>query len=181
MANTFLKSVVNFTKNVKTTGALYQTSKKIEKEICRKINPETKIVVEFGTGLGNITQRILQQLPPDGILYSFEVNPDFVKDVKKMITDERLCLINDGAQNFSKYIDKEVDCIISSIPFTLIPKQLGVEIIQKSYAVLKPGSFFSQVLYSSFHKKKFQKVFDNMEIIRVPSVPAGYVHHCQKL
>jgi len=78
MANTFFKSVVDFTKNVKTTGALYQTSKQIEKEICSKIDQNTKVVVEFGTGLGNITQRILDKLPADGKLYSFEVKAEFL-------------------------------------------------------------------------------------------------------
>jgi phospholipid N-methyltransferase len=181
MSNTFLKSVIGFTKNVKTTGALYQTSKKIEKEVCSKINKDTKIVIEFGTGLGNITQRILQQLPPDGKLYSFEVNDDFIKDVKKNIKDDRLVIINDGAQNFPKYVAEEVDCIISSIPFTLLPKEVLTEVLQNSYRALRPNHFMSQVLYSSFHKKKFKSVFEDVKIVTVPSVPVGFVHHCQKL
>ena len=180
MANTFLKSVIDFTKNVKTTGALYQTSKKIEKEICSKINTDTKIVVEFGTGLGNITQRILDQLPSDGKLNSFEVNGEFLEDVGKIIKDDRLILVNDGAQNFKKYVVEEVDCFISSIPVTLIPKEVVKEVIQLSYDALKPGHFFCQVLYSPFHKKKFSAVFDELDIKRVPSVPVGFVHHCLK-
>lgn len=181
MANTFLKSVVDFTKNVKTTGALYQTSKQIEKEICSKINQDTKVVVEFGTGLGNITQRILDLLPPDGKLYSFEVKAEFLEDVKNLIDDERLILINDGAQNFEQYVKEEVDCFISSIPVTLIPKEIVKEVIQKSYAALKSGSYFCQVLYSPFHKKKFSAVFDEVIIKRAASVPLGFIHHCRKI
>lgn len=181
MANTFLKSVIDFTKNVKTTGALYQTSKQIEKEICSKINQDTKVVVEFGTGLGNITQRILNQLPPDGKLYSFEVNGDFLEDVKDIIKDERLVLINDGAQNFDKYVvEAEVDCFISSIPVTLIPKEVVMEVLQKSYKALRAGNFFCQVLYSPFHKKKFSAIFDEVKIKRAASVPIGFIHHCRK-
>lgn len=178
--NTFLKSVIDFTKNVKTTGALYQTSKQIEKEICSKVSTDTKVVVEFGTGLGNITQRILDQLPPDGKLYSFEVNPDFLKDVELLITDDRLVLINDGAQNFEQYVKEEVDCFVSSIPVTLIPKQIVEEVIQKSYNALKPGHYFCQILYSPFHKKKFSSVFEEVKIKKAASIPLGFVHHCLK-
>lgn len=181
MANTFLKSVIDFTKNVKTTGALYQTSKQIEKEICSKINENTKIIVEFGTGLGNITQRILDKMPADGKLYSFEVNAAFLEDVKELIQDDRLILINDGAQHFEKYITEEVDCFISSIPVTLIPKEVVKSVIQKSYDALKTGNYFCQVLYSPFHKKKFSAIFEEVNIEKAASVPVGFIHHCRKI
>jgi len=181
MANTFLKSVIDFTKNVKTTGALYQTSKQIEKEICSKINTDTKIVVEFGTGLGNITKRILDQMPADGKLYSFEVNAEFLEDVKELLQDDRLVLINDSAQHFEKYVKEEVDCFISSIPVTLIPKEVVKSVIQKSYDALKIGNYFCQVLYSPFHKKKFSAVFEEVKIETVASVPVGFIHHCRKM
>ncbi|MEM1121111.1 MAG: hypothetical protein AAGJ18_11735 [Bacteroidota bacterium] len=180
MANTFLKSVVDFTKNVKTTGALYQTSKHIEKEICSKIDNNTKVVVEFGTGLGNITQRILDQLPADGKLYSFEVKAEFLEDVKKIIKDDRLVLVNDGAQNFDQYVQEEVDCFISSIPVTLIPKEVVMLALEKSYKALKSEHYFCQVLYSPFHKKKFSAVFDEVNIKTAASVPLGFIHHCWK-
>ena len=181
MTNTFFKSVIDFTKNVKTTGALYQTSKQIEKEICSKINTETKVIIEFGTGLGNITQRILDQMPADGKLYSFEVNGEFLEDVKDLIQDDRLILINDGAQNFEKYVSEEVDCFISSIPVTLIPKEIVKSVIQKSYDALKTGNYFCQVLYSPFHKKKFSAVFEEVKIEKAASVPIGFIHHCRKI
>jgi len=181
MAKTFFKSVVDFTKNVKTTGALYQTSKQIEKEICSKIDQDTKVVVEFGTGLGNITQRILDRLPADGKLYSFEVKAEFLADVKDLIKDDRLVLINDGAQNFDNYVKEEVDCFISSIPVTLIPKEVVMSALEKSYAALKTGNYFCQVLYSPFHKKKFSAVFDEVNIKTAASVPLGFIHHCRKI
>ncbi len=180
MENTFLKTVINFTKNIKTTGAFYKTSKKVEREICSKIDENSKIVIEFGTGFGNITKRLLSRLPADAKLYSFEVNSEFVEDVQQLIKDDRLILINDGAQNFPLYVPEEVDCIVSSIPLTIIPKEVGKDIIKKGYAALKEGQYFSQVLYSKFHKKKFETIFDEVEIIKVDNVPTGFVHHCRK-
>ena len=156
MENTFLKTVINFTKNIKTTGAFYKTSKKVEREICSNIDKNCKVVVEFGTGFGNITKRILSHLPPDAKLYSFEVNPDFVEDVQQLIKDERLILINDGAQNFPLHVKEKVDCIISSIPLTIIPKEIGKDIIRKGYNALKDGKYLSQILYSKFHKRNLK-------------------------
>ena len=168
MANTFFKSVVDFTKNVKTTGALYQTSKQIEKEICSKIDHDTKVVVEFGTGLGNITQRILDNLPPDGKLYSFEVKAEFLEDVKALIQDDRLVLINDGAQNFDKYVKEEVDCFISSIPVTLIPKEVVMLALEKSYVALKTGKYFAKYCIRHFTKRNLVQYLTRWRLSEQP-------------
>jgi len=65
MKNNFFKTFLNFTKNLKTTGAVYKTNKKVEQEVCSKIDNTSKVVIEFGTGYGNITQEILKRMPKD--------------------------------------------------------------------------------------------------------------------
>ena len=181
MKNKFLKTFINFTKNLKTTGAVYKTNKKVENDLCSKINEDCKVVVEYGTGYGNITQEILKRLPADGKLYTFEVNEEFVETVRNTIKDPRLVVINDSAENFGKYIEGNIDCAISTIPFTLIPKEIGIEIIELTYKALNPNRYFCQALYSKFHFKKFETIFDQCTTSTVlDNIPPAHIYYCKK-
>ena len=179
--STKLKTTLAFTKNLLTTGAFTETSKNVEKEITRFISLDTsKLVVEFGMGHGNLTREILKNMCPESKLISFEVNKDFCSYVGDTISDNRLTIINDSAVNFSKYLDEKVDNFISSIPFSFLTKEETSIILNAAYTSLKSNSYFSQVLYTRFNFKKFQKIFDDNEIINLGSFPTEYIYHCRK-
>ena len=177
-----LKTTLAFTKNLLTTGAFTETSKNVEIEITKFIDSHSsKLVVEFGMGHGNLTNEILKNMPVDSQLLAFEVNSDFCKHVKDYIKDERLHIINDSAVNFKKYINNQpVDNFISSIPFSFLSKEDTFIILNEAYKSLRNNSYFSQVLYTKFNFKKFQKIFDENEIINLGSFPTEYIYHCKK-
>jgi len=65
MKNNKLKTAIHLAKNIRTTGALYQTSKKVEREIGAKLtDKDNQIFVEFGLGHGNITEAVLSRIAP---------------------------------------------------------------------------------------------------------------------
>lgn len=179
--NQKLKTRLEFAKNLFVTGAISETSRKVELEICSNI-PKDKdvIVVEFGMGHGNITREILNSISLNSKLYSFEVNERFCEHVKSTILDDRLVIINDGAENMTKHINQPVHSVISSIPFTFFSKEKGIGIIQDSYDLLVSNGYYSQVLYTKFNFKKFQMIFDKCEILECPNLPTEYIYHCQK-
>ena len=176
-----LKTSFEFSKNLFTTGAITETSRRVEVEITKYI-PENRdvIVLEFGMGHGNITQTILNKITPNSKLYSFEVKQDFCEHVDNLIQDSRLKIINDGAENMKKYITQNVDSVISSIPFTFFSNEKGMGIIKDAYDVLGEGSYYNQVLYTKFNFKKFQKIFDDCELIKFNNLPPEYIYHCLK-
>ncbi|MCP9200875.1 hypothetical protein MKO06_13220 [Gramella sp. GC03-9] len=177
-----LKTSIQFSKNLFVTGAIKETSRRVESEICRYIPKEKDVVVvEFGMGHGNITKAILTNLSPNSRLYSFEVNGDFCEHVRQSITDPRLVIINDGAENLSKHLDIKIDSVISSIPFSFFSREMGLGIIQDDYTALNDECFYSQVLYTKFNFRKFQMVFDVCEIERFSGLPTEYIYHCKKL
>lgn len=177
---TKLKTFLNFTKNIKTTGAVYKTSKGVEKEITSKLNEQSKIVIEFGMGYGNITTQILKRLPPDAKLYSFEVNEEFCETVRETIKDNRLQIINDSAENFKKYIDQPIDNIVSSIPITIIPNEVVFDILSQAKNSLTEDGNYSQILYSKLSDKNLRKVFDSIDIKTIPiNIPPAFIYHCK--
>lgn len=181
--NQKLKTALAFTKNVFVTGALFETSKKVEKEICKHINKEKDIiVVEYGMGHGNITREILNNISPNSKLYSFEVNKDFCEHVKKTIQDDRLTIINDSAQNVRKYFGMDkVDNVIASIPFSLYSEDKKHSIIVYAHDILDHEGFYSQVSYTQSNFKKFERVFQECELIKLGGFPTEYIYHSQKV
>lgn len=181
MIGRFFKTFYDFTRNLRTTGAVYETSHAAEREICSKLNGQTQVVLEFGAGHGNITREILKRLDDDVRLIAFEVNPEFCKIIQERIDDRRLLVVNDSASNFQRYVTVPVDAIISSIPLTLISKQTGIDIISNSYQALRKGGYFSQVLYSRWHLSKFKRFFQRCSYVLLPNLPPEFVYHCQKV
>lgn len=177
-----LKTAIAFTKNVFTTGALSETSRKVEIEICRHLPKDKDItVVEFGMGHGNLTREILNVISPNSKLYTFEVNKEFCDHVRKSLPDTRLTIINDGAENLTSHVTVPIQGVIASIPFSFFSEEKGLEIIQSAYDQLDTGCFYSQVLYTKFNFKKFQKIFDASELKKLSYFPPEYIYHCQKL
>ena len=176
-----LKTSIAFTKNLFVTGAITETSRNTEIEICKFIpKGENKIIVEFGMGHGNITKEILNNISLTSKLYSFEVNKSFCKQVENEISDNRLIIINDGAENIKNYINESVDAVIGSIPFSFFSKEKGIGIIQDSYDKLVNNAYFSQVLYTKYNFKKFQQIFNECSIKSIKNTPTEYVYHCKK-
>ena|SRR5687767_1103533 len=176
-----LATSFHYIKNILTTGAVGQTSRQVELEICSHLPHEGKrIIVEYGMGLGNITLEVLNQISPESTLYAFEVNKEFCEKARKSIDDPRLIIINSGAETLTDHIHTPVDGFISSIPFSFFSKEMSDQIIQSSYDLLKDGSYFSQVLLTKFNFKKFTKIFDDCELIRLGNVPVEFVYHCRK-
>lgn len=179
--NQKLKTALKFTKNFFATGAFVETNSKVETEICKYLpKEENTIVVEFGMGHGNITQEILNTISPSSKLYAFEVNSDFCKHVEQTINDDRLTIINDGAENLKKYITEDVHGFVSSIPFSFISKNKGEQIINDAHELLVNEAFFHQVLLTKFNFKKFQKVFAEAQLLKLKSFPTYYIYHCRK-
>ncbi|MCH2044748.1 MAG: methyltransferase [Saprospiraceae bacterium] len=172
---------MKFTKNFFVTGAFVETNRKVELEICKHIpKQENATIVEFGMGHGNITQEILNTISPTSELYAFEVNREFCEHVQQTIKDERLNIINDGAENLTTHVSGKIDAVISSIPFSFFSKQKGKQIIQTAHDALKNEAYFSQVLLTKFNFKKFQQIFSECQLLKIPTFPVYYIYHCQK-
>jgi phospholipid N-methyltransferase len=180
--NQKLKTSLAFAKNLLVTGAILETSRQVEIDICKHISKEdNKVIVEFGMGHGNITQEILNTIAPTSKLYAFEVKESFCNHVRKKIVDDRLIIINDSAQNLKKHIKEDVNTVISSIPFSFFSKEKGLAIIQDAYNLLENKGYYSQVLYTKFNFKKFQQIFEHCEMTSNKNLFTEYVYHCKKM
>lgn len=107
--------------NFKEMGTVIRSSPAMCRNMVQYIDSRNDlIIVELGAGDGVITKYILDKMSKDAKLFVFEINPELC-EVIASIKDDRLILINDGAQYMEsillKYEIETVDTIISAIPF----------------------------------------------------------------
>ena len=176
-----MKTSMAFAKNLFVTGAFKETSRNAEVEICKYIpKGDHKVIVELGMGHGNITREILNIISPTSKVYAFEIKKSFCDYVRNTIVDDRLIIVNDGAENIYKHIEEDIDSVIGSIPFSFFSKEKSNEIIQGSYNKLVNNAYYSQVLYTKFNFKKFEQIFNSCFMKKIKSMPTEYVYHCRK-
>jgi phosphatidylethanolamine/phosphatidyl-N-methylethanolamine N-methyltransferase len=176
-----ISKALSYIKNIRTTGAIYESSRFVSRNITHEINlhnPQT--VIELGAGSGNITERILSRLHPDSHLYCFEIEPQFYAKLED-IKDSRFHLIKESAAGVNKYFDaNSVDVIISGLPLSLFDHSDRRQLLNDCYSLLKKGGVYRQFLYS-LQKNYFMPVFDRMETSLEMNLPPAVLYSCYKL
>ena len=148
----------------KTTGAVAVYSQSSIKDMLKHQNRDNiKNIVEFGPGLWNITQYILNQMHPDAQLTCFEINEKDFKQHLDTLQDSRLTIHYTSCEHISDYCqNNSVDLIISTIPLSLIDKNIVDIIINNSYNSLISGWEFITGQYSSYAKQFMTPIFGNI-------------------
>lgn len=127
-------------------GSVWPSSDYLCKRLMRQIDwRSARTIVEFGPGVGTITRHILRNLHPDGTLVAIEKNPELVStlSVKLAAHDRRLKLVEGSAAGVRSILDDlglaATDCIVSGIPFSLIPADEGHRIMEGVRESLGPS------------------------------------------
>lgn len=174
------------------TGAVMPSSRGLANLIVQTADlGKTSVLLEFGTGTGVFTEKILESKPEDCRLIAFEINPEFARitrercpgvDIRGDVAEARHQLNLDGLD--------ECDVIISGLPWAIFSDELQNSLLDATLSVLKPGGKFLTFTYvSSFWLpagKKFKKKLDtNFSAVGKTkvvwkNVPPAFVYHCEK-
>lgn len=182
-----IKFFIEGIKNFKEVGTFSRSSHFVSKTMTKDkyIDFSTaKCIVELGAGDGPITKQILSKMAPDAKLLCFEINDHFFQELtQKFGNDPRITIINDDAKKLGEYIRQagfeEADAVISAIPFVIIPED---DIIKEAHKFLKKGHHYVQLHYSLVARKRYERIFNNVEIDFVMlNVPPAFIHICKKL
>ena len=137
----------NFLQKPKEVGSVIPSSRFLEKQIVRAAEfDKAKVVVELGPGTGGTTKAFLRQLGPDTKLLAIEINSHFVELLGETIPDDRL-LVHEGSATeiekaLAQYELPAPDVILSGIPFSTMPRTLGLDILHSVKRNLAPGGRF---------------------------------------
>lgn len=167
--------------NINTTGAVTFSSKSLVNKMLSFTDlSHAKLVVELGGGNGVITEGILKHLAPDAELLVFEISPSFCEAMKKQFPQPNVKIICDSAENLDSYLHgQKVDYVLSSLPFSLISKDVTDQILKQSKSSLTPQGKFIQICYSYLLKKLFLRYFSKVEAkFTLKNLPPAFVMIC---
>lgn len=137
----------NFFRYPKLLGSLVPSSPFLVKHVLSLVDWErARVVVEYGPGVGTLTQEILKRIRPDATLVAIELNPCFVDFLRHEIADDRLRIVYGSAADVRRILRElnlpHADYIISGIPYTLLPDGVRRVVTRETHHVLHPEGAF---------------------------------------
>jgi phospholipid N-methyltransferase len=149
-------------------GSVIPSSRFLIRRILDRIEwDRVRLVVEYGPGVGSITGEILRRMRKDGTLIAIETNSEFVRFLRESFADERLQVVQGSAADVGEILrdlgHAKATCIISGIPFSMIPPAGREHILWESRAALEPGGAFLVYQFSARVLADLRRVFGEVE------------------
>ena len=138
---------LRFLNQPKRVGSIIPSSAFLERRLVRMGAVwQAHTVVELGPGTGGTTQALLRAMPQDGKLLAIEIDHRLAELVRREIKDPRLIAHCGSAEHIAdalaQYSLPAPDVVISGIPFSTMPRQVGKKILREIRSVLAPGGRF---------------------------------------
>ena len=170
----FLKG---FLERPKQVGSIIPSSRWMERRITRTAElGSARVVIELGPGTGGTTRALLQAMRPDAKLLAIEINPGFCDLLRETIDDRRLIVHEGSAAEISDALTKHEldapDVVLSGIPFSTMPRALGLAILHSVRTSLRPGGRFVAYQFRdvvhTLGKRVFGPASVQLELLNVP-------------
>ena len=175
------------------TGAVAASSQRLSDLITDTAQlSNASVVIEFGSGTGVFTEKILHKISEDTTFFAIELNEHFVKATRSRCPAVQV--YQDCATNAGKYLEahghRYCDCIISGLPWASFKEPLQDKLLDTIIDILKPGGLFLTFAYlqdlllpggSKFKKKlrtKFSKITSTPTIWL--NIPPAFVYCAEK-
>jgi phospholipid N-methyltransferase len=104
------------------------------------------LFVEYGPGVGTFCQPVLDRLRPDATLVVIDTNADFIAYLQQNYRDSRFFAVHGSAADVRSIIAdlgfEKANYVLSGLPFSTLPNNLGPKIAAETYDVLAPGGAF---------------------------------------
>lgn len=175
----------NFFKHPRMLGSIIPSSSFLIRRLLEPVDWEqARVIVEYGPGVGTITQEILNRLHPDATLVVIETNGDFVDYLNRNLSDPRLKVIAGSAETIEAELERlglpAADYVVAGLPFSTMPADCRERILAGSQAALAPqGSMliyqFSPKVSSALHQT-FSRVESAFEPINIPPARVYFCH-----
>lgn len=175
------------------TGAIAPSSRALARTMVEWLEFESaRAIIEYGPGTGVFTEAVLARLPSQCKFFMIEVNPVFVEILRSRFPDTRIYhdTVNSVRELGEREGVKEVDCVISGLPWASFPDRMQTDFLEGMMTVLKPGGQFVTFAYLQglllppgrcFRKKLknyFREVSSTNTVWR--NLPPAIVYRCRR-
>jgi len=167
-------------KSFRTTGSITASSPALIKKLVAPLPTHRPLViVELGPGDGCVTRAILEKTHRGSTVTAFEINGAFVAKLG-LLQDDRLRVLSVGAERLSDYfMAGTVDYVVSSLPLSMIPKEIKEEILRQSQLVLRPEGRFLQFQYALQDYSLLKGYFHRVSVsFTMANLPPAFIYSC---
>ena len=143
----YLQFLLGFLREPAQVGSVVPSSPLLEQRLVRQGRiAQARTVVELGPGTGGTTAALLRALSPSARLLAIELDPMFHAHVGRTLRDPRLLLERGSAERLAEFLAERrlpaPDTVVSGIPFSTMPADVGDRIAAAVAQVLRPGGRF---------------------------------------
>ena len=136
-----------FIKHPVMVGSIIPSSDRTVKKMLAPVDwDNTKLFVEDGPGIGTFCQPVLERMRPDATLLVIDLNPDFIDYLRETIRDSRFIAVHGSAADVIEIIAQfgfeNADYVLSGLPFSTLPNNLGPVIAEQTAKAIRPGGAF---------------------------------------
>ncbi len=169
----FLKG---FLREPKGVGSVIPSSRFLERRMVRMAGvAQADSVIELGPGTGGTTRAILSAMPESSTLLAVELDPVFA-DLVRGFDDKRLIVHHGSAENLCEVIAthrlRPPKAILSGIPFSTMPVDVGRRVIEAVRDVLAPGGCFVAYQFRSAVADRARPILGepdvSLELVNIP-------------
>ncbi len=158
-----------FLENPKEVGSLVPSSRFLIRRVleCGGVS-RARVVVELGAGTGVLTREILRRMPQDGCLLAVEINPRFVRVLRREIQDPRLVIFEGSSTDLEEALgqagERCADLVLSGIPFSTMARGEGFRTLKAAKQVLGPSGRFVAYQFRSHVRRLAEPLFGQAEM-----------------
>jgi len=144
----------------RTTAAIAPSSRWLSRAMVEPLfSGPVRTIVEFGAGTGSMTRMLLERMPNDATLISFEINDHFFDYLSRSLSDPRLELVHASVAELTNVVTRlghdQIDAVLSSLAMGFLPTDLRHSLMRQVTALMGPRGVFTQFQY--LHGHPFQK------------------------
>jgi phosphatidylethanolamine/phosphatidyl-N-methylethanolamine N-methyltransferase len=182
---------MGFLRNPTGIGSVIPSSRWLERRLVETAAiGSSRLVVELGPGTGGTTRAILKALPPESTLLAIEINPVFIGYLQAC-PDPRLSVYPGSAEHLPDALASvnhgrippgaRADAVISGIPFSTMPPEVGRRIIRSIWDCMAPGGRFVAYQVMGRVAELAPPVLGNPDVkVEFLNIPPLRVFHWQK-
>ncbi len=155
--------------------------------------PNISSVIEFGSGTGVITEKIVNKISSDTTFFAMEINETLVETTKKRCPNATV--YQESASNAKKCLELNgvsgCDRIISSLPWSTFSDDLQDDLMETIMEVLNPGGKFLTYAYvpglvfpsAIRFRKKLNEKFDKVSRSKIvwTNFPPAFIYFAEKI
>jgi phospholipid N-methyltransferase len=156
--------LLNFLRHPLSVGTFVPSSPFLVKRLLKAADwSQVRTVVEYGPGVGTITEPLLRHLAPDARLLAIETNADFCRYLERHLGDPRLIVAHRSAEAILSLMEEHglppADMIVSGIPFTTLPPPVRERILDATVRALDRSGHFLVYQYTRAVERHLRQRF----------------------